>query len=348
MPESRRIPNLFRFARVAAHGLLTAAAVLYAAAVLVLVAAWAAGAERIWWLALANVFAVLFFVPLLALVPVALAWPSRWLRGAVAVPLAIFVASFGPQVVPNQLVPVSDGNVRVATFNLFQAKKHQRELVALIRAQNADVVALQELTWPMAQAAERELSDRYPYQYVSLDTWSLGMGILSRYPLRPLPDAIELRRQRVELDVDGRTVTLVNVHLSSPDYFTFSPPQLYRLSLPGGYSPYFRDREGPVLLRELDSISGPLVVVGDFNTGERELLYDAFRQRLRDAYRETAWGFGFTYPVERTYFGVRLPLPVVRIDYIWSGGGVEPIAAHTECNTAGSDHCMVIADLRLP
>jgi vancomycin resistance protein VanJ len=332
----------------AARGLLVALAMTYAALVVALTVAWALTGERIWWLALGNVFAVFVFVPLLALVPLAAAIRSRWLRGAVAVPLAIFLATFGPRLLPSLAAPAGEMTLRVATFNQLHTNHREEEIAALIRAQGADVVALQELTRPMAEVAERDLSDIYPYQYTTIGRSPLGMGILSRFPLRSAPDAVGFRRQMVELDVGGRTVTLLNVHLSSPDYRTFTPRLLSRLTLPGGYSPYFRNQEAPLLLREIDVVQGPLVVAGDFNTGDREALYGELDRRLHDAYAETAWGLGFTYPVGQKYFGIKLPFPVVRIDYIWSGGGVTPAEARTVCESAGSDHCMVVADLSLP
>jgi endonuclease/exonuclease/phosphatase (EEP) superfamily protein YafD len=40
------------------------------------------------------------------------------------------------------------------------------------------------------------------------------------------------------------------------------------------------------------------------------------------------------------------PIPLIRIDYVWSAGGVVPAAARVAC-ASRSDHCMVIADLQV-
>jgi endonuclease/exonuclease/phosphatase (EEP) superfamily protein YafD len=68
---------------------------------------------------------------------------------------------------------------------------------------------------------------------------------------------------------------------------------------------------------------------------------------MHDAYRETAWGFGFTFPNDQRLGRLAVPFPLVRIDYVWSRGGVMPALAWVDCASSGSDHCMLIADLRV-
>ena len=64
-----------------------------------------------------------------------------------------------------------------------------------------------------------------------------------------------------------------------------------------------------------------------------------------DVYRRTRTGFGFTFPSGRALLGVPLP-HLVRLDYVWVRG-LEPVTASRDCRT-GSDHCLVVADVRLP
>ncbi|MEN9934181.1 MAG: hypothetical protein RLZZ387_760 [Chloroflexota bacterium] len=330
-----------------AYWLLVGAASVYGLAIVTLTALWMTDADQTWWTALTNIFALYMFAPLLVLVPLALAVPSWWLRGIAGASLAIFLASFGAQLLPPAPRQASGTPLRVVTFNHLYSNDRIDEIVATIRAQDADIVALQELSRPVAEAARAQLGDMYPYQHFTRNEWGHRLGLLSRHPFEVAPALPALPRQRFTVNVGGRHLTLINVHLTSPDAQTYTPPALYRLTLPAGYSSYWRDREAPLLLDEIDATSGPLVVVGDFNTGDREPLYREFDQRLHDAYGDTVWGLGFTYPLNRAYFGVRLPFPVVRIDYVWSRDGVVPTAARTICQGTGSDHCMLVADLRL-
>jgi hypothetical protein len=41
-----------------------------------------------------------------------------------------------------------------------------------------------------------------------------------------------------------------------------------------------------------------------------------------------------------------ISVPLIRIDYVWSGGGAIPAAARVACGDE-SDHCMVIADVQI-
>src|SRR5262245_33281586 len=100
-----------------ARGLLIGAAMLYCIAIVTLVALWAIGPERVWWLALSNVFALYLFAPLPFLALAALLLRSRWLHSAVLLVLAAFLALFGPQLIP-PLGQASDGpRLRVMTIN---------------------------------------------------------------------------------------------------------------------------------------------------------------------------------------------------------------------------------------
>jgi hypothetical protein len=55
---------------------------IYCVVIVVLALLWLAGIQGIWWLDLANVFALCLFAPLLLLAPIAWLIPARRLRGA--------------------------------------------------------------------------------------------------------------------------------------------------------------------------------------------------------------------------------------------------------------------------
>jgi len=46
------------------------------------------------------------------------------------------------------------------------------------------------------------------------------------------------------------------------------------------------------LLARLESVDGPLVVIGDFNLTDQQSLYRPLTRRLRDAHQESGWGDG--------------------------------------------------------
>jgi endonuclease/exonuclease/phosphatase (EEP) superfamily protein YafD len=235
----------------------------------------------------------------------------------------------------------------VATFNLLYLNTRVDDIIAAIRAQDADVVALQELTPRVAAAIRQGLHDTYPHQYLESGIGDLGMGMISRYPLRSTADQQGFSGQQAVLDINGRHVNLVNVHLSSPFIRTRRYRNLWSIRLITDYDTSERADELPALLRTIGQIEGPLIVLGDFNTGDREPPYAQLAARMQDAYRTTAWGFGFTFPNNRRMLRVQIPFPLVRIDYVWSSGGVVPAATRVDCDNGGSDHCIVVADLHI-
>ena len=171
-----------------------------------------------------------------------------------------------------------------------------------------------------------------------------GLGLISRYPFQTSGTLSSVRGQRVTIQLDGQMVTILNIHLAAPYIKTRKVP---RLGVPmiTGYDAGAPTRQVGRLVGEIDQIAEPLVVIGDFNTGDPR--YTQLAARMHDAFRETNWGFGFTFPDHKRMGPITFPFPLVRIDYVWSKGGALPAAAHVECNNTGADHCFLVADLKL-
>ncbi len=328
------------------YAIISGSALIYCAGLLLLVGLWNSFPDS-GWLAVVNIFALYLFAPLILLVPAALLIRSRTLRGAAVATLALFLALFGTQLLPPRAIAATGMPLRVATLNHLYSNQNTDAIITAIRAQNADVVALQELSQSVQQAAHQQLQSEYPYQILLPGRGSNGLGILSRYPLSNSTYLPGFTGLRTTLDLHGTPITLLNVHPSAPRVQL--PDYLPEGSLPilQDYSTARRSNQITELLRVIDTISGPLVVLGDFNTSDREPEYAEFARRLHDAYRETQWGFGFTFPNKKRVGPLITPFPLIRIDYIWSRADVRPEYAWVECDNGGSDHCMVIADLRV-
>jgi vancomycin resistance protein VanJ len=320
---------------------------IYCVIVVALVLIWTIGPGGIWWLELLNIFALFLFAPLLLLAPVALLLRSSWMRGAVLFALAAFLALFGPQLIPPLSRPTGGARLRVMTINQHNSNGQISELLTTIRTQDADIVAIQELSESVADAAKQQLNDLYPYRYLLPGDGHYGLGILSRHPLREAAYRPQFVGQRMIVDVDGVAITLINVHLYAPHAPTRRLRQFRPVRVVLDYDTAMRAQEFSRLLQEIDSIHGPLIVTGDFNTSDREPPYAELAARLHDAYRETSWGFGFTFPNDEQILRFKVPFPLVRIDYVWSGAGIVPAAAQVICDQGGSDHCAVVTDLRV-
>lgn len=332
------------FKRVLTAATLTGAT-LYALVLVGFAIGWSFAPTATWWIALTNVFAAWLFLPALALVPLALALRSRWLAGAAVVSGVTFVLLFGGLFLPRLRLGAPAGrDLRVATFNQLYYGEQPEKIVAAILAQDADIVAIQELHTSVAEALQRDQSQLYPYQYLSPSERGGGLGVVSRYPLlglQPLDG-----RDAVIVDVGGQAVTVVNVHIHFSGISKVRSQRFFGLPYLRMYDMQGRLAQVEGLLNVLLPVTGPVIVMGDFNTGDREPGYAAMRAQFHDVYRETSSGFGYTFPYQRRIGPVTVPVPMVRIDYIWTRGPITPLSSAVNC-VEGSDHCMIVAALRL-
>jgi len=332
--------------RRATRRLLIGGTLGYCIGLLALAVLWALAGPRPWWLAIANVFALLLFVPLLVCIPAALVIRSWWMRGAVAAVLVLFLALFGVRFLPRSVPPSSGTAIRVMTFNQLFTNERVADIIREIRVQDADVVGLQEFSDQTAEAIKTELIGEYPYQFLEPGNQS-GLGLISRYPFQTQGIDESGHGQRVTIQLAGQTVTIISLHLTAPYIESHRSRRLFSLPIITDYDTSAPNRQIDRLLAGIAKIDGPLIVMGDFNTSDREPHYAKLAAVMHDAFRETNRGLGFTFPDHKRFGSVTFPFPLIRIDYVWSKGGVLPAAAHVECNNTGADHCFLVADLQV-
>jgi endonuclease/exonuclease/phosphatase family metal-dependent hydrolase len=78
--------------------------------------------------------------------------------------------------------------------------------------------------------------------------------------------------------------------------------------------------------------------------GERTKAYRELATHFTDSYRESGWGLGLTFPYHAHWGNIPLPMPLVRIDYIFHSPDLGANQATVFCR-GGSDHCYVISQL---
>ncbi len=250
---------------------------------------------------------------------------------AVATVSAVWLV-LGMWLVP-RLVPTGDSDglpvaLTVMTSNLQKGRANPEQLVRLVDTEGVDILALQEVT-PGAKVrlSEARLSDRLPHV---LDGG--GNVIWSRTPIDRSGFPFELLTGSLvagEVVIGGTPVTVVNVHPSAPLKHTL--PQ------------WAADQ--PVLLSDLDELTGPTIALGDFNaTADHRLMQDLAGVGYTDAARATGSGLTGTWPR-----GSRLIFwPAFPIDHVLLRDTPlvpSSIATH---EIAGSDHLALIARLASP
>lgn len=230
--------------------------------------------------------------------------------------------------------------ISAMTFNLGLRLTPPELLAQTIAAEQADIVAVQELTTQSAAVLAAELAD-YPYRILDPAIASTGffskLTILSYQWLYP-PDGRPFLH--VVVDQGGADWHIFAIHFYPPGIIWLEP-----FYLPRGTIEADLEREVSYLLQQVDGVSGPVIVLGDFNMSDQSRAYEAMAALLQDSFREAGFGLGRTFPNNFRLAGVRLPFPLVRIDYVFHSPHLETISARVNCIQGQSDHCAVLVVL---
>lgn len=285
-------------------------------------------------LALTQILAPHLFWLLVPLLPLALLRRTLPLKLALIACLGLAIVRFGPTLASSPVLETPDAlRFSALTWNLELTNRNFAGITERINSSGADIVALQELTPDHAQAIQTDpgLQQRYPYQVLNPKPGVSGMGLLSRFPIlkqHPNPDASP---RWAQLDLgDGRTLTVFNSH-----------PARSGIRLPFDYDPSRRDeqivtiraRTAPMLER-----GEPILLLGDFNTTEREPIYQELTSGLQDAHALVGAGSGNSWrpgPLKDWNIGL------LRIDYLLTSPDVTPLRVSSDCTPRGGDHCIV-------
>lgn len=240
--------------------------------------------------------------------------------------------------------PAGKQTLRIMTYNIhvgvgIDKKLDLQRIADVIKKEKPDLVGLQEVDRGVKRTEGRdeivELAGLTGMQYAfahNLDYQGgqYGVAILSRFPIRQIDHRkYENRREaerrgmlRVEVDIGaGRIINFVNTHLD----YQFADGRLF---------------EAEQMLRFLENVKGPLIVVGDFNDEPSGSTYKLMADKFDDAWMQSkAKGAGWSYPADKL---------VKRIDYIFMRRS-DNIKARKAwvVSTLASDHIPVVANLEI-
>lgn len=317
--------------------------------------------DRWWWLAAANVLSLYLFVPLLAMLPLAVFYiassdkrPARGSRlaiiAATVVPFIIFVMVYGGLFLPR--VPSRNQDdaeaFRVMTLNVLFTNDNGAAIERLVLAESPDLICLQELNPRLANDLVARLGQEYAYYALLPEESPTGLGAFSRYPLHDVgevPDpAWKHGAQVVTVEFGGESVLVLNIHAVSPTWPNFSR------DWPLVFEHEFRLREKQVhlWLDRLAQHEGPALVVGDLNSTDQNATYRLLEAQFRDAHWQAGWGLGHTAPASPDGLdGVASPSRLFRIDFVWYSDHWRAMESYVGKWDGQSDHLPVFANLLL-
>jgi endonuclease/exonuclease/phosphatase family metal-dependent hydrolase len=233
-------------------------------------------------------------------------------------------------------------SVRIVTYNIHRSRGMDRRtrpdrVADVLRDVNADVIALQEVvgSGPRGDSQIEENGACLGMGWVMASTRRLrghqfGNVVLSRFPVihhaqhdLSWKSCEERCLQRVDLNVQGKTLHVYNVHLGTA--ILERRYQARRLAT------LVADRH----------ITGPKIVLGDFNEWMKGLTTTLLSTKLKSI------DLGKYLTRRRTYPGF---FPLVHLDHIYYDGPLEIVGVElvrTRLSLVASDHLPLLADVRI-
>ncbi|MBK9750980.1 MAG: endonuclease/exonuclease/phosphatase family protein [Chloroflexi bacterium] len=328
---------------------------LYVLGMIAFGAAWTFLGERQWWVAMLVNFTPFLLLPAFLMFPGALlirAKRSALLLLPVMVAAALLYASY---FVPRAAVTAEPAwSLKVIAFNVSSRHQPMHRIEAWLRTMDADVVVLAEIDRAPDRTLPR-MSDLYPHS-IGQDRRN-GVAILSRYPLSDPQgwgedEAGYPHYPRITVHVGDQPVTVIGTSLDAPTGVrgrVLLPDTRIRLvnsawDMLWGYSDVTRSAEVAAIVDYVAASPNPVIVAGDMNLVEQSSDYWQLASVLRDSYRETSTGFGFSFPAWEA-FGLPPGLPpTMRIDYIWHTPDLVALTA-SYGPYVGSDHLPALATI---
>lgn len=258
-------------------------------------------------------------------------------RAALVVILAlVLLCSAGPAAQAKKTLRVMTYNIHVGIG--MDKKLDLQRIADVINRERPDLVGLQEVdrgvrrTEGKDEIAELAAMTGMHFAFApNLDYQGgkYGVAILSRWPIKDTMHRLfqnkrEAERRgmlKVEVDAGGRRVSFVTTHLD----YQFEDGRLF---------------ETEQLLKFLNGVKGPLIVVADLNDIPDGSAYKLMRTLFDDAWiTSRAKGDGLSYPADK---------PAKRIDHIFyrTGDGVRAKKAWV-VQTLASDHIPVVATIEI-
>lgn len=250
--------------------------------------------------------------------------------GLVVVAVACLVTQFAwvlPLYAADASVPETGRKLTVMTSNLQVGHGDAGSVVDLVRGNDVDLLAVEELTAAARGRLTQAGLDRLlPHRWI--DPSHAGNAIWSRYPLRGSATTGALRWPATGaiVAVPGLRLSFVAVHPAAP--------------LTADHTEWTEDQ--PKLREALGSLAGPVVVAGDFNaTLDHRIMRDLQGDGYVDAVAARGAGISATWP-----HGTRIPFPLFAIDHVLQRGTPLVPSWTDTAVVPHSDHRAVIVTYR--
>jgi endonuclease/exonuclease/phosphatase (EEP) superfamily protein YafD len=250
----------------------------------------------------------------------------RWKNLAAIVVLIVCIVIYGAYPLMQRAPPpapllAGEITLRIAHYNSHASNKDLVAIEREIRALQADVIVLLELTKDKLPAYDTLRSD-YPYIHTCIGQGKCQTAIISRFPfaeVNPVAHSDSPPNISVKLGAAQQAVTIVGVH-------TQRIPNLAR------QNEHIRN-----LAKLLEPLTGHVILTGDFNT-------TPYSRALSDFELST----GLQRQTSLPTWPANLLLPQFSIDHIFLTSKIKVRVPPRAGGSGGSDHLPLVMEVALP
>ncbi len=300
---------------------------------------WLLIGDGVWWMTLLNSLAPFAFFLLPLIVVSALASRQPWLLPVSLVPLLIFVTIFAPYVVPQLATGDVPADLRVMSYNVLFSNTDYDAVANVIRAQQPDIVALQEVQPPMMLQLLKRLRDLYPYSSLG-DEYPWGTtAIFSRHPLRGTRILnLEADRSAIvtQAQIGETKVTVIVAHLLAYNWWMAPARDIPNLMRQRTAQ---QNRQAEILLEAVAKHEGVVILACDCNSKVISSSYQLLHAEMTHTWRENPWPIGRSKPA-----GVGFNLDLGEVDHLFYRGPLRSVGTYAVRDAGGSDHAPILVE----
>ena len=226
-------------------------------------------------------------------------------------------------------------SINVGQFSNDTAAVNQ--CIELIRSEKLDVVCLQEFglyyKWPDVESVVSDFAKRTDFQYYDFSPKQgniFGTAVFSKHEITHIDTIFQLLSHTNEakvykLDVNGKSISIANVHLQSYNLFSSSDSLSWH-SIQRAIAD--RNEQVKMILR-----SQPDIVLGDFNASPGTIVHSMLCAEYIDVQHSFGKAFSPTYKDFPT-----------RLDYLFVNGSFAPKSFYLN-PIPPSDHKALVAQI---
>lgn len=288
-------------------------------------------------------------IPGLALLPFALRPGRRALLLPLGLGALVWLFALMGFVPPHRSPPAGGPTLRVLSYNTTHALDGAEGLRSLILETRPDLVLFQWTShladeamsgpgfegWTILRAAQFTVASRFPILSIEAVGYPSGAGPPCAHAILETPlgtlDVYSIRPQSARREIGATHRRGVWERLRELVQDTRSERVSEMTS--------FREAQTRSIAVEAAKAQHLALIAGDSNLPDGSLFLRRYLGRYRDAFVESGWGFGYTYPAR---------LPWMRLDRVLMGPGLGAVAFDVLPRRVASHRAVLVEIARVP